>query len=48
MKKLKRGWLEGSVREFLGLPDADVEHTETRRAPSRPLKKRRKRERRRA
>ena len=38
MKKLKNGWVEGSVQEFLGLSDADVEYIETRRALSRKLK----------
>jgi len=38
MKKLKNGWVEGSVREFLGLSKADVEYIETRRALSRRLK----------
>jgi len=38
MKKLKNGWVEGSVKEFLGLSDADVEYIETRRALSRLLK----------
>jgi hypothetical protein len=32
MKKLKNGWVEGSVEEFLGLSKADVEYIETRRA----------------
>ena len=38
MKKLKHGWVEGSVQEFLGLTDAEVEYIETRRALSRLLK----------
>jgi DNA-binding transcriptional regulator YiaG len=38
MKKLKNGWVEGSVQEFLGLSKADVEYIETRRALSRRLK----------
>jgi DNA-binding transcriptional regulator YiaG len=41
MKKLKKGWVEGSVKEFLDLSDADVEYIETRRALSRLLKQRR-------
>src|SRR5438477_9385902 len=41
MKKLKNGWVEGSVKEFLGLSDADIEYIETRRALSRLLKERR-------
>jgi len=32
MKKLKNGWVEGSVQEFLGLSDADMEYIETKRA----------------
>lgn len=38
MKKLTNGWVEGSVKEFLDLSDADVEYIETRRALSRLLK----------
>jgi DNA-binding transcriptional regulator YiaG len=38
MKKLKNGWVEGSVKEFLELSDADVEYIETRRALSRLLR----------
>ncbi len=38
MKKLKNGWVEGSVREFLDLSEADVEFIEMRRALSRLLK----------
>jgi DNA-binding transcriptional regulator YiaG len=38
MKKLKNGWVEGSVPEFLELSDADMEYIETRRALSRKLK----------
>ena len=38
MKKLKNGWVEGSVKEFLDLSDADVEYIETRRALSGLLK----------
>jgi ribosome-binding protein aMBF1 (putative translation factor) len=41
MKKLKNGWVEGSVKDFLVLSDADVEYIETRRALSRLLKERR-------
>jgi len=41
MKKLKNGWVEGSVKEFLDLSDADMEYIETRRALSRLLKQRR-------
>ncbi len=32
MKKLKNGWVEGSVKEFLDLSDADVEYIEAKRA----------------
>ena len=39
MKKLKNGWREGSVKDFLGLSDADVEYIELRRALSRLLRK---------
>ena len=42
MKTLKNGWVEGTVKDFLDLSDADVEYIETRRAWSRLLKKRRK------
>jgi DNA-binding transcriptional regulator YiaG len=38
MRRLKNGWVEGSVKDFLDLPDADVEYIETRRALSRLLK----------
>jgi len=38
MKKLKNGWVEGSVKDFLELSDADVEYIELRRALSRLLK----------
>ncbi|HEV8541902.1 MAG TPA: helix-turn-helix domain-containing protein [Verrucomicrobiae bacterium] len=38
MKKLKNGWVEGSVKEFFDLSDADLEYLETRRALSRMLK----------
>jgi hypothetical protein len=38
MKKLKNGWVEGSVKDFLRLSDADVEYIETRRALSRLLR----------
>lgn len=41
MKKLKDGWVEGSVKDFLDLSEADVEYIETRRALSRLLKERR-------
>ena len=38
MKKLKQGWVEGSVKEFLDLSPADMEYIETRRALSRQLR----------
>ncbi len=38
MKKLKDGWVEGSVQDFLSLSDADMEYIETRRALSRQLR----------
>jgi ribosome-binding protein aMBF1 (putative translation factor) len=41
MKELRNGWVEGSVQDFLGLSDADVEYIETRRTLSRLLKERR-------
>jgi DNA-binding transcriptional regulator YiaG len=43
MKKLKHGWVEGSVQDFLGLSDADVEYIELRRALSRLLREKRQR-----
>ena len=41
MKKLENGWVEGTVKQFLDLSDADMEYIETRRALSRLLKERR-------
>jgi DNA-binding transcriptional regulator YiaG len=38
MKKLKNGWVEGSVKDFLDLSDADIEFIETKRSLSRMLK----------
>lgn len=38
MKNLKKGWVEGSVAEFLGLSDEDVEYIETRLALARRLR----------
>ena len=38
MKKLKNGWVEGSVQEFLELPDADMEYIEAKRAWSAQLR----------
>ncbi len=42
MKKLKNGWVEGSVKDFLDLSDADVEYIELRRALSRLLREARR------
>ena len=41
IKNLKNGWVEGSVKEFLGLSDADVEYIEMRRTLSRLVKEKR-------
>ena len=41
MKKLKNGWAEGSVRDFLSLSEADMEYIEARRALSKQLRKER-------
>lgn len=41
MKKLKNGWVEGSVKDFLELSDADMEYIEARRTLSWLLKERR-------
>ena len=41
MKKLKNGWVEGSVKDFLDLSEADVEYIELRRTLSRLLKNKR-------
>ncbi|MES2307997.1 MAG: XRE family transcriptional regulator [Verrucomicrobiota bacterium] len=38
MKKLKKGWVEGSVSEFLDLSPADMELIETRRLLSKKLR----------
>ncbi|MBI2925302.1 MAG: XRE family transcriptional regulator [Verrucomicrobia bacterium] len=38
MKMLKNGWVEGSVRDFLELSDADMELIETRRALAREVR----------
>lgn len=38
MKKLKNGWVEGSVQELLDLSDADMEYIETKLALSRRLR----------
>jgi DNA-binding transcriptional regulator YiaG len=38
MRKLKNGWVEGSVKDFLDLSEADIEFIETRCALSRLLK----------
>ena len=41
MKKLKSGWVEGSITDFLDLSEADVEYIELRRTLSRLLKNKR-------
>ncbi|MBI4024069.1 MAG: XRE family transcriptional regulator [Verrucomicrobia bacterium] len=41
MKKLKNGWVEGSVQDFLDLSNADVEYIEIRLTLSHLLKERR-------
>ena len=41
IKKLKNGWVEGSVQSFLELSDADMEYIEMRLALSRLLKEQR-------
>jgi ribosome-binding protein aMBF1 (putative translation factor) len=41
MKNLKNGWVEGSVKDFLNLSEADVEYIELRRTLSRLLKHKR-------
>ena len=43
MKKLKNGWVEGSVKDFLDLSDADIEFIEFRRTLSRLLREKRQR-----
>ena len=41
MKKLKDGWVEGSVQDFLELSAADMEYIEIRRSLSRRLREER-------
>ena len=41
MKKLKNGWVEGSVQDFLELTDAEAAYVETRAALGRRLRKER-------
>jgi DNA-binding XRE family transcriptional regulator len=41
MKKLKNGWVEGSVQEFLGLSDVDMKYIETKRALAASLREQR-------
>ena len=43
MKKLKNGWVEGSVQDFLELSSADMEYIETRRALARRVRDERRR-----
>jgi hypothetical protein len=38
MKKLKNGWVEGSVQEFMNLSDADMEYINTKLAWSRHMR----------
>jgi DNA-binding transcriptional regulator YiaG len=38
MKKLKNGWVEGSVQEFMDLSDSDMEYIETKMAWSRCMR----------
>ena len=38
MKKLKNGWVEGSVQDLLDLSDSDMEYIETRRALARRVR----------
>jgi predicted XRE-type DNA-binding protein len=38
MKKLRNGWVEGSVKDFLDLSEADMEFIETRLSLSRKLR----------
>lgn len=38
MKKIKSGWVEGSVQEFLELTDADMAYIETKLAMAKRLK----------
>lgn len=42
MKRLKNGWVEGSVQDFLALSDADVEYIETRRTLASQVRVRRR------
>lgn len=44
MKKLKNGWVEGSVQDLLGLSSADMEYIEIRLALSRMLKELRRKQ----
>ena len=41
LKKLANGWVEGTVKEFLDLSEAELEYIETRRTLSRLLKEKR-------
>ena len=45
MKKLKNGWVEGTVQDFLELSAADMEYVETRRALAHRLRDERKKKR---
>lgn len=44
MKKLKGGWVEGSVQELMGLDSADMEYIETRLALTRAIREERKKQ----
>jgi predicted transcriptional regulator len=43
MKKLKGGWVQGSVQEFLNLDDADMEYIETKLALTKAVREQRQR-----
>ena len=45
MKKLKNGWVEGSVQDLLELSDADMEYIEAKRAWSAKLRELRRKNR---
>jgi ribosome-binding protein aMBF1 (putative translation factor) len=44
MKKLKGGWVEGSVKELMDLDSADMEYIETRLALTRAIREERKKQ----
>jgi predicted transcriptional regulator len=43
MKKLKGGWVQGTVQEFLNLDDADMEYIETKLALTKAVREQRER-----